>query len=88
MADTVPIELDAELKRRIDDLARQSGRSPDDVIREALDRYSGKRNGGDSPNADGESLYDALDRAGLIGCIEGPGDKSTDPKYFESFGRD
>jgi hypothetical protein len=24
----------------------------------------------------------------LIGCLDGPGDLSTNPKYFESFGRD
>jgi hypothetical protein len=26
--------------------------------------------------------------AELIGCLDGPGDLSTNPKYFEGFGRD
>jgi hypothetical protein len=26
--------------------------------------------------------------ARLIGCLDGPGDLSTNPKYFEGFGRD
>ena len=33
-----------------------------------------------------ESLYDAAMRHGLIGCIEGPEDLSTNPKYMEGFG--
>ncbi len=38
------------------------------------------------------SLFDVLDRLGLIGCVEGspdsPTDLSTNPAYMEGFGRD
>ncbi len=34
----------------------------------------------------GQSFLEAA--GGLIGCLDGPGDLSTNPKYFEGFGRD
>lgn len=33
------------------------------------------------------TLYDALNARGLIGCIDGPPDLSTNPKYMEGFGQ-
>jgi predicted DNA-binding antitoxin AbrB/MazE fold protein len=37
---------------------------------------------------DGPTLFDLLDKAGLIGCInDGPPDLSTNPKYMEDFGK-
>jgi predicted DNA-binding antitoxin AbrB/MazE fold protein len=36
----------------------------------------------------GPTLYELLDKAGLIGCIkDGPPDLSTNPKYMEGFGK-
>ncbi|MDR3638072.1 MAG: hypothetical protein P4L84_29980 [Isosphaeraceae bacterium] len=39
-----------------------------------------------------ETAFDAAERAGLIGCIEGaprsPTDLSTNPKHMEGFGRE
>jgi hypothetical protein len=39
-----------------------------------------------------ETAFDVLDRAGLIGCLEGaprsPTDLSTNPRHMEGFGRD
>ena len=49
--------------------------------------HASPSDGADS-GASAESVFDAFDRYGLIGCVEGPGDKSTNPKYFEGFGRD
>lgn len=41
-----------------------------------------------SPSAD-HAEQSFLEAAGnLIGCLDGPGDLSTNPKYFEGFGRD
>ena len=41
----------------------------------------------DAASDDGESLFDALNEAGLIGCvIDAPEDLSTNPKYLEGFG--
>jgi hypothetical protein len=35
----------------------------------------------------GETLFDAFDKAGLIGCIKGaPSDLSTNPRHMEGFG--
>ncbi len=34
------------------------------------------------------TLYDALAARGIIGCIDGPSDLSTNPKYMEGFGQD
>jgi predicted DNA-binding antitoxin AbrB/MazE fold protein len=37
---------------------------------------------------DGPTLYEVLNKAGLIGCIKnGPPDLSTNPKYMEDFGK-
>jgi predicted DNA-binding antitoxin AbrB/MazE fold protein len=36
---------------------------------------------------EGQSFYDVLVEAGLLGCIKGgPSDVSTNPKYMEGFG--
>jgi predicted DNA-binding antitoxin AbrB/MazE fold protein len=40
------------------------------------------------PEETEQTLYEMLDEAGLIGCIEdGPSDLSTNPKYMEGFGK-
>lgn len=42
-----------------------------------------------SDGAKHQSLYDALNARGLIGCLkDAPSDLSTNPKYMEGFGRD
>jgi predicted DNA-binding antitoxin AbrB/MazE fold protein len=34
------------------------------------------------------TLYESLERAGLIGCVkDAPADLSTNPKYMEGFGK-
>lgn len=39
-------------------------------------------------SSQGPTLYEILDEAGLIGCLEdGPPDLSTNPKYMEGFGK-
>ena len=47
---------------------------------------------GSRPPPAGETAFDVLDRAGLIGCIEGtphtPIDLSTNSRHMESFGRE
>jgi predicted DNA-binding antitoxin AbrB/MazE fold protein len=40
------------------------------------------------PEETEQTLYEMLDEAGLIGCIEdAPSDLSTNPKYMEGFGK-
>jgi hypothetical protein len=58
-------------------------------LRRALDAKLDE-NGGD--NGAEETAFDVLNRAGLIGCLEGaprsPTDLSTNPRHMEGFGRD
>ena len=78
--------LDADLERRVEELARVSGMAPVDVIREALEQYEARRKNGTAP-PDGETLYDRAQRADLIGCVKGaPAGLSTNSKYMEGFG--
>jgi hypothetical protein len=40
------------------------------------------------PHNPGPTLYESLERAGLIGCVkDAPADLSTNPKYMEGFGK-
>lgn len=42
----------------------------------------------ESISEDGPTLYELLDKAGLIGCVkDAPPDLSTNPKYMEDFGK-
>ena len=58
------------------------------AVRSFLDRSQITRGG---ENAAEETAFDVLDRAGLIGCLDGrdesPTDLSTNPAYMEGFGR-
>jgi hypothetical protein len=82
MKPTRHLELDDDLKALVEEFARGTGKTPNEIIRQALDEYAARRNGGSGTEAPPESAYDAFNRAGLIGAIDGPGDKSTNPKYF------
>ena len=81
------IALREEQRRKLDELARQNGQSVSAIASDAIDEYC--RNHLRPEAREGETAYDIAKRIGLIGCIsEGPPDKSTNPKYFEGFGRD
>lgn len=82
------LQLGADLEGRVEELARISGMSPVDVVRVALEEYASRR-GNCNATQDGQTLFDRVERAGLIGCLKGaPADLSTNPKYMEGFGRD
>jgi len=73
---TIPVD-DAELRRRVERLARTNGTSEADVVREALEEYLAAH--------EGETCYDRVERAGLIGCVEdAPSDLSTNPDHLEA----
>lgn len=73
----VPTALGARLKNR----SRLIGESPSEIVRAALESYL--NNGGG-----GQSAYDLAKAAGVIGCARGgPKDLSTNPRYFEGFGK-
>ncbi len=77
---TVSLKLTDVLLRKLERVSREEGHSKSAVLRFALQQYlNGKR----AP-ARGSFLEAAGD---LIGCVEGPGDLSYNPKHMEGFGR-
>jgi hypothetical protein len=80
---TISLKLPAALNARLDRAAKRSKQSKSSVVRAALEQFL---NGAQpSPRKRPVSV---LDLAGdLVGCVEGPGDLSTNPKYMEGYGR-
>ncbi|HLG96431.1 MAG TPA: CopG family transcriptional regulator [Bryobacteraceae bacterium] len=77
----VTVRLSAELRNRLREEARRTGRRESDLIRDAVDKHLKKKRE--------RSSYEVFKRAGLIGCIkDGPSDLATNKKYFEGFGKD
>lgn len=77
----ITVKLPSNLHARLGRTAKQRGQTKSDIVREALETLL-KRPDAARP---GRS---ALELAGdLVGCIEGPGDLSTNPKYLEGLGR-
>lgn len=85
------VSLDADILRRIETYARTAGTTPSRVIREAIDEYLTHH---EEPGVEAseETVFDLLQRAGVIGCIPGepgsPTDLSTNPTHREGFGRE
>ncbi len=77
---TISLKVADNLLRKLERTARQRGQSKSAVIRAALEQYLN----GERPEA---RPLSALDLAGdLVGCVKGPGDLSTNPKYMEGYG--
>ena len=83
----------AELQPVIDNAwEERDGISPSTTgpVREAIEEYcethQSEQNGARAFDG-GQTVFDAFDRAGLIGCFSGRGDVSTNPKYMEGFGQ-
>lgn len=55
------VELDETLKRRIDELAQTNGVSPAEIVREAVEEFAAKRNGGHAV-APSDSIWDLAAR--------------------------
>ena len=73
----IPESLGKRLKKRAD----LKGQSESALVREALENYLRQNSG--------QSAYEIAKRLGLIGSFKGgPKDLSTNPKYFEGFGKD
>jgi Arc/MetJ-type ribon-helix-helix transcriptional regulator len=73
----IPEHLGKQLKKRAD----LKGQSESEIVREALENYLKK--------GPGETAYDMAKRLGVIGRFKGlPKDLSTNPRYFEGFGKD
>jgi predicted transcriptional regulator len=77
---TISLKLPPALRRKLEHAARGRGQTKSQIVRTALEQYL---NG----EATTQRPLSALELAGdAVGCVEGPGDLSTNPKYMEGFG--
>lgn len=81
--DPKTIALTEAQKRALAEVSDKTGKPWPDVFSEALSSYR-PRNEENGKN--GESFSAAAARLGLVGCIEGPADLSTNSAYMEGFG--
>ncbi len=77
---TLSLKVPVALDRRLAASVARRGISKSQAIRAALEAYL---------NAEGNAATGTvLDLAGdLVGCVRGPGDLSTNPKYMKDFGK-
>lgn len=78
---TISLKVTENLLRKLERTARERGHSKSVVVRAALEQFLNGARGAQRP-------LSALELAGdLVGCAEGPGDLSTNPKYMEGYGK-
>jgi hypothetical protein len=77
---TLSLKLSQKLNSRLNRAAKERGQSKSEVVREALEQYL---NGQQSVPA-GSALEAFLP---WVGCVDGPADLATNPKYMEGFGK-
>jgi hypothetical protein len=85
------IKLDHDFEQRIREYATASGDSPREVLRRAFEQYARSRPIAGTPPIRARTIFDELNEAGLIGCVDDPSlprDLSTNKKHMEGFGRD
>ena len=81
MTTRLSIRITEKLREQLAAAAKTSGRRESEVVREALEQYV-------APLDAGENAYEMAKRLKLIGCVKGaPSDLSTNPAYFEGFGK-
>ena len=77
---TISLKLPAGLHAKLERAAKLRKQSKSEVVRTALEQLlNGER------AVPAGSLLEAI--RPWIGCVEGPGDLSTNPKYMEDFGK-
>lgn len=77
--DTISLKLPRELAIRLESVAKQRRMTKSALVRDALAAYLA--NGNEPlPGSFGDLARE------FIGCVEGPGDLSYNPKYMEGFG--
>jgi hypothetical protein len=76
---TITCKLSARLDADLASTARDQGVSKSDIVRQALENHIGRRRGKKRPRA-----FDLVKN--LSGCLKGPADILTNPKYMEDFG--
>ena len=78
---TISLKLPQALNSKLDLVCKQRGQSKSEIVRAALEQFLNGLPSARQPRS-------ALDLAGdLVGCVKGPGDLSTNPKYMEGFGK-
>jgi len=77
---TISLKLPSRLSNKLDRAAKQRGLSKSDIVRTALEQHLN----GDKAIPPGSALEAAMP---WVGCVEGPGDLATNPKYMEGFGK-
>ena len=81
-SDRISIRISTSLSRRLQKTSAMKGKSESEVIREALENYLGRA-------SEEQSAYGMAEVAGLIGCVQRrPKDLSTNPRYFDGFGKE
>jgi hypothetical protein len=76
----ISLKLPVGLHTKLGHAARQRKQSKSAVVRAALEQFLDAE-----PVIPPGSLREAAEP--WIGCVEGPGDLATNPKYMEEFGR-
>jgi Ribbon-helix-helix protein, copG family len=76
-ATRVNARLDADRMRKLEQLAKATGLSLSDVIRDAIDHYADVKQAQNGPSA-----YEIMQRIGFIGCAKGPKDLSSNYKKY------
>ncbi len=76
-ATRVNARLDADRMRKLEQLAKATGLSLSDVIRDAIDHYADAKQAQNGP-----STYEIMQRIGFIGCAKGPKDLSSNYKKY------
>jgi hypothetical protein len=77
----ITIRVPGALATLLQERSVTEGQTPSQLVRVAVQEYLGARS---RPR----TAYDVAKEAGLIGCLKGaPIDLSTNPRYFEGFGK-
>jgi metal-responsive CopG/Arc/MetJ family transcriptional regulator len=78
----INVRIGQRLKQELEAEAREKGKRPSDIVRQALEEYMRQRT--PRPNC-----RDLAERLGILGSAKGlPTDLSTNPEHMEGFGRD
>ena len=79
--DRITVRFSAETRRRLKAAAHRGGTRESDIIRNAVELKLAAEEGS-------ITAYEYAKKAGLIGAVKGTvRDISTNPKYFNGFGR-
>ncbi len=73
----VNARLDADRMGKLEQLAKTTGLSISDVIRDAIDHYAAAKQVQNGPSA-----YEIMQGIGFIGCAKGPKDLSANYKKY------